>query len=46
MPRDIVPPMVDVIVSVLGTAGWLAGLLLLLVMAALPFAEHVGGGGR
>jgi len=28
---------------VLGTAGWLAGLMVLVVMAALPLLETLGG---
>jgi len=33
----------DVISAVLGTGAWMMGLLLLLVMAALPWLEQIGG---
>lgn len=32
--------------AVLGVTGWMAGLLLLIVMAVLPLLEHVSGGRR
>ncbi|WP_281424806.1 hypothetical protein [Pseudonocardia nigra] len=34
--------MTEMFAAVLGTGAWMAGLLLLLVMAALPLLEHVG----
>ncbi|HET6258311.1 hypothetical protein [Pseudonocardia sp.] len=33
--------MTDMIDAVLGTAAWMAGVLLLVVMAALPLLEHL-----
>ena len=40
--------MTDVIVAVLGTAGWLGGVFVLLIMALLPLLEQLGtrGGQR
>jgi hypothetical protein len=35
--------MQDMISMVLGTAGWIAGLTVLVVMAALPLLESIGG---
>jgi hypothetical protein len=35
--------MQDMISMVLGTAGWFAGLMVLVVMAALPLLESIGG---
>lgn len=40
--REIVIGM-DVISTVLGTGGWLVGVLLLVVMAMLPWLENLGG---
>jgi len=34
--------MTDVIASVLGTVGWVGGLLVLLLMAVLPLLERLG----
>lgn len=37
----IVVGMAQMIVAFLGTAAWIAGVLLLVVMAAVPFLEHL-----
>jgi hypothetical protein len=35
--------MQDTISTVLGTAGWMAGVAVLVLMAALPLLESIGG---
>jgi hypothetical protein len=38
--------MAQMIVAFLGTAAWVGGVLVLVVMAALPLLEHVADAGR
>lgn len=38
---EIVFGMAQMIVAFLGTAAWIGGVLLLVVMAAIPFLEHL-----
>lgn len=42
-PREIVIGMNEMIETVLTTAGWIAGVSVLLVMALLPLLERLGG---
>jgi hypothetical protein len=43
---EIVTAMLDLITSVLGFAAWVGGVLVLVLMAALPLLEHFGEPGR
>jgi hypothetical protein len=39
---ESVAAMTDVIAAVLGTVGWVGGLLILILMAVLPLLERLG----
>lgn len=46
MPRDDPVGMAQMIVAFLGTAAWVGGVLILVVMATLPLLENLADGDR
>jgi hypothetical protein len=44
--RAIVAGMAQMIVAFLGTAAWVGGVLILLVMASVPLLEHLADADR